>query len=270
MAVDLEKQEMNRKVWSAGDWDQVADYVKGVGSELLDAVGVESGMRLLDIGTGSGGSIAIPAAQRGADVVGSDITSSWFEAARRRADEAGVEVEWVEADALDLPFDDGSFDRVCSSFGHMFAPDHAQCAAEMARVTKPGGVIGFNAWTPEGTIGQMFRTTASHMPPPPEGFQPPPLWGSEDHVREMFEPYGLELSFTRKMNHFRDQDIDTYLDTFAMNFGPMVTAHNALGDEGFAALQSDLRELFERENSASDGTFEYEGEYLEVVARKPE
>jgi ubiquinone/menaquinone biosynthesis C-methylase UbiE len=269
MGVDLQKQEVNRAVWSAGDWDRVADYVKEVGPRLLDAVEVDSGMRLLDIGTGSGGSIAIPAAERGAEVVGSDITSNWFDAARRRASEAGVDVEWVEADALDLPFEDRSFDRVCSSFGHMFAPDHALCAAEMVRVTKPGGVIGFNAWTPEGTTGQMFRLTGSHMPPPPEGFQPPPTWGSEEHVRQMFEPHGLNLNFERRMNDFREESLQLYLDTFGSNFGPMVTARAVLGDEGWTALRGDLDALFDRVNKATDGTVHIEGEYLEVVARKP-
>ena len=157
MNVDLEKQAVNRAVWSAGKWDRVADYVAATGPKLLDSVGVEEGMRVLDIGTGSGGSVSIPAAQRGADVVGSDISDVHFDAARARAEAAGVEVEWVEADALDLPFDDGSFDRVLSTFGHMFAPDHARAASEMVRVTKPGGVIGFCAWTPEGSTGQMFR-----------------------------------------------------------------------------------------------------------------
>ena len=178
MPVDAEKQAVNRAVWSAGKWDRVADYVAETGPKLLDSVGIEEGMRVLDIGTGSGGSVAIPAAARGADVVGSDISSVHFDAARARAEAAGVEVEWVEADALDLPFEDGEFDRVLSTFGHMFAPDHAQAASEMVRVTKPGGVIGFAAWTPEGSTGQMFRLTGSHMPPPPEGFQPPPLWGT--------------------------------------------------------------------------------------------
>ncbi len=134
-------------------------------------------MRVLDIGTGSGGSVAIPAAQRGADVVGSDISSVHFDAARARAEAAGVEVEWVEADALDLPFEDGEFDRVLSTFGHMFAPDHAQAASEMVRVTKPGGVIGFARGRPRERPGRCSASPGSHMPPPPEGFQPPPLWG---------------------------------------------------------------------------------------------
>src|SRR5688500_18355384 len=102
----------------------------------------------------------------------------------------------------------------------MFAPDHAQAASEMVRVTKPGGVIGFCCWTPEGTTGKMFGVVGSHMPPPPEGFQPPPLWGTEEHVRALMEPLRVELSFERKMNEFRDESMESYLETFQTNFGP--------------------------------------------------
>jgi SAM-dependent methyltransferase len=200
-------------------------------------------------------------------VVGSDISSVHFDAARARAEAAGVEVEWVEADALDLPFSDGEFDRVLSTFGHMFAPDHAQAASEMVRVTKAGGKIGFAAWTPEGSTGQMFRITGSHMPPPPEGFQPPPLWGSEDHVRSMMEPLGLELSFEKKMNEFREESVETYQEVFQANFGPMVKAREALGD-GWAGLKADLDAFFADQNEADDGTVLIHGEYLEVVGRK--
>jgi ubiquinone/menaquinone biosynthesis C-methylase UbiE len=269
MAVDLDKQKVNRAVWSAGHWDRVADYVAEVGPQLLDAVGIEEGMRVLDVGTGSGGSVAIPAAERGASVVGSDISDAHFEDARRRAEEAGVEVEWVEADALDLPFEDGSFDRVLSTFGHMFAPDHAQAAAELVRVTKPGGTIGFCCWSPEGSTGQMFRLTASHMPPPPEDFQPPPLWGSEDHVRSLMAPLGVELSFERKINEFRDESPEAYRETFQNNFGPMVTARAALGEDAWKALKADLDAFFDEQNEADDGSVLIKGEYLQTIARKP-
>lgn len=269
MAVNPELQEMGRRVWSAGHWDEVADYVAGVGPRLLDAVGVESGMRLLDVGTGSGGSVAIPAAQRGARVVGSDITSTHFDDARRRAADAGVEVEWVEADALELPFADASFDRVCSTFGHMFAPDHELAASELIRVCKPGGAIGFCCWRPDGLVGRMFKTTASHMPPPPPGAQPPPLWGDEDHVRGLLEPHGVKLEFERLVNVFEDESLERYSDHFAENFGPMVTARAVLGDDGWPALKAELDALFEAENQATDGTVRLEGEYLQTIARKP-
>lgn len=255
-------------VWSAGHWDEVADYVASVGPRLLDAVGVEPGMKLLDVGTGSGGSVAIPAAKRGADVVGSDLTSTHFDDARRRAEAAGVTVEWVEADALELPFDDGSFDRVCSTFGHMFAPDHALAASELVRVCKPGGVIGFAAWSPTGLVGRMFRVTASHMPPPPEGFQPPPLWGDEGHVRELMEPLGVELEFKPMVNVFEHESLEAYSEHFENNFGPMVTARAALGDD-WPAAKAEIEALFESANQADDGSLHLEGEYLQTIARKP-
>ena len=269
MAVNPELQEQGRRVWGAGNWDEVADYVRQVGEPLLAAIGLEPGMRLLDIGAGSGGSIAIPAAKRGASVVASDLVSAHFEAGRRRAADAGVEIEWVEADALDLPFEDASFDRVTSTFGHMFAPDHALAAAEMARVCKPGGVIGFACWTPEGMIGQMFKITGSFMPPPPEGVEPPPLWGSEEHVRELFEPLGFQLEFERKVNVFTHESFDGYNEHFEGNFGPMVTARAMLGEERFAELTAQTHELFREANQATDGSIRTEGEYLQTIARKP-
>jgi SAM-dependent methyltransferase len=269
MPVNTELQEQGRRVWGAGNWDEVADYVRQVGEPLLDAVAVEPGMRLLDVGAGSGGSIAIPAAKRGLDVVASDLVAAHFEAGRRRAAEAGVEIEWVEADALDLPFDDESFDRVTSTFGHMFAPDHALAASEMARVCRPGGAIGFACWTPEGLIGRMFRITSTYMPPPPDGVQPPPLWGSEEHVRELFEPLGLELELERKTNVFEHESFEEYGRHFRSNFGPMVTARAMLGDERFGELEAETDELFQAANQATDGGMRTEGEYLQTIARKP-
>lgn len=163
----------NRATWEAGDWDEMARFIAPVGPRLLDALAVGPGVALLDVGTGSGSSVAIPAALRGADVTGSDITDAWFDAARRRAAEADVDVEWVVGDAAGLFFEDDSFDVVTSTFGHMFAPDHAAAAAELARVCR---TIGLCCWTPQGNVGQMFIRLAGFMPPPPEGFQPPPLW----------------------------------------------------------------------------------------------
>lgn len=269
MPVNPELQEAGRRVWSAGNWNEVADYVAGVGPRLLDDIGVEPGMRLLDVGTGSGGSVAIPAALRGVEVVGSDITSTHFDAARSRAAEAGVEIEWVEADALELPFEEGSFDRVCSTFGHMFAPDHALAAAELVRVCKPGGAIGFCCWTPDGLIGRMFAITASRMPPPPPGVQPPPLWGDEAHVRELMEPLGVELEFRHRTNVFEHEDIDGYFDHMEANFGPMVTARTMLGED-WAAVREETDALFRAANQAGDGAMRMEGEYLQTIARKPQ
>src|SRR5882757_7552625 len=150
MSAADELRQRARTTWAAGDWDSFSRLVAPVGAEVLERIDLEPGMELLDVGTGSGGTVAIPAAQRGARVVGSDVTPELFEHARRRAAEAGVEVEWVDADAQDLPFDDASFDRVVSTFGAMFAPDHTRAAAELVRVCRPGGRIAMATWANDG------------------------------------------------------------------------------------------------------------------------
>jgi SAM-dependent methyltransferase len=262
-----EFKERSRATWAAGAWDEVSNLIADVGPRLLDRVGIEPGMDVLDVGTGSGGTVAIPAAQRGARVVGSDLTPELFGDARRRAVEAGVEVQWVEADAEQLPFDDESFDRVLSTFGHMFAPRHERAAAELARVCRPGGVVGVCTWTPEGLTGQFFAAVGRHVPPPPDFAQPPILWGREDHVRELLEPHGLELEFQREVVVFTKSSADELATFYETKFGPVVMAKAALGD-GWPALRSDMVEVFEQANTATDGTFRIEAEYLVTVGRK--
>ena len=142
-------------------------------------------MRVLDVAAGTGNA-SIPAAERGARVTASDLTPELLEAGRARAASSGLELEWVAADAEQLPFEDGSFDVVMSSIGAMFAPHHQDVADELVRVCRPGGTIGMLNWTPEGMIGALFRTMGPFAPPPPPGAQPPPLWGGEEHVRELF------------------------------------------------------------------------------------
>jgi SAM-dependent methyltransferase len=256
-----------RATWASGDWDAVSELIAEVGPKLLDAVGVEPGMDVLDVGTGSGGTVSIPAALRGARVVGSDLTPELFDDARRRATEAGVEVEWVEADAEDLPFEDESFDRVLSTFGHMFAPRHAQAAAEIARVCRPGGVVGTCTWDLEGFGGDFFGAIGRRMPAPPDFAQPAPLWGSEDHIREMFEPQGLEVEVTRDRVHFRHPTADALVGFYENNFGPIVQAKNRLGEE-WPELRADLVEVFEKHNAADDGTVSVAAGYLVTVGRK--
>jgi SAM-dependent methyltransferase len=258
----------NRATWEAGEWDEFSDLIRDVGPNLLDRVGIEEGMDVLDVGCGSGGNLAIPAALRGARMVGSDLTSEHFEAARRRAAEAGVEVQWVEADAEALPFEDASFDRVLSTFGHMFAPRHAVAAAEMARVCRPGGIVATTTWRPEGWAGAMFKTIGGYVPPPPDFAQPPPLWGEETHVREMFEPHGLELEFTRETTIFGKPSVEEFTGFYEEKFGPWVMAKAALGDR-WPELRSDLVKINESFNVADDGTCKVEAEYLVTLGRKP-
>src|ERR671915_2107162 len=183
---DVELKARHAKMWASGDYaSMVETFLLPLGPRLVEACGIEPGMRVLDVAAGTGNA-SIPAAERGARVTASDLTPELLEAGRRRAEAAGLELDWVEADAEQLPFADGSFDVVMSSIGAMFAPQHQAVADELVRVCRPGGTVGMLNWTPEGMIGALFRTMGPFAPPPPPGAQPPPLWGSEEHVRELF------------------------------------------------------------------------------------
>src|SRR5918995_2140818 len=183
---DAELKARHRKMWAAGDYPQMVEtFLTPLGPRLVEACRVGSGTRVLDVAAGTGNA-SIPAALAGARVTASDLTPELLEAGRARAAAAGAEVEdWVEADAERLPFDDASFDVVMSAIGVMFAPHHQLAADELVRVCKPGGTIGLLSWTPEGMIGSLFRTIGPFAPPPPPGAQPPPLWGSEAHLRDL-------------------------------------------------------------------------------------
>jgi SAM-dependent methyltransferase len=173
----------HRATWAAGDYAAIAELIdEAPPRDLLARVEVTPGQEVLDVATGTG-NIAIPAAAAGAQVVGLDLTPELFGTARRRAEEHGVVVDWVEGDAEDLPFEDERFDRVLSAFGVQFAPRHEIVAHELARVCRPGGRIGLVNWTPEGQVGELFKIMGRYLPAPPDYASPPPLWGSEDHVR---------------------------------------------------------------------------------------
>ena len=270
MALDVAGfKQMQRKIWSSGDYPEVAHLIESAAEHVVNVAGVEAGQDVLDVATGSG-NVAILAAQRGAKVTGLDITPELFDAGRARAAEANVEVEWVEGDAEDLPYDEGSFDRALSTFGTMFAPRHEVAAGELVRVTKPGGTIAVAAWTPEGINGQMFKTVASHMPPPPPELKPPALWGNEEHMRSLLEPQSVALEFERAVVDFEDESIDAWLAYGEEKLGPMVMARAVLEPQGkWDALRADLRSLYERENLNDDGSFRVAPEYLVTVARKP-
>jgi len=255
-----------RKMWASGDFPDIARTIRSAGEDLVAAVGIQRGERLLDVATGTGNA-AIPAAQAGAEVVGLDITPELFDAARRRAEEAGVEVEWVEGDAEAPPFEDDSFDRVTSAFGAMFAPRHEVAAAELSRVCRPGGAFAVSAWTPEGLNGQMFARVGKHLPPPP-GMVAPVLWGLEDHVRSLFPEVELELE--HRMVAVEAESPDAWVTYTERVLGPILMAKAALEPEGrWEALRADLVDLYERSNQASDGSLRAEAEYLRTVGRMP-
>src|ERR671910_2198277 len=180
---DPELKARHRAIWASGDYSSMVEtFLLPLGPRLVEACGIGPGMRVLDVAAGTGNA-SIPAAQRGASVTASDLTPELLEAGRAKAEADGLELEWVEADAENLPFADESFDVVMSSIGAMFAPQHQKVADELVRVCRPGGTIGLLSWTPEGQIGALFRTMGPFAPPPPPGAQPAPLWGSEEHLR---------------------------------------------------------------------------------------
>lgn len=262
----MDARERARATWSAGDWDSFSNRIRSVGQLIVDRVGIESGLKLLDVGTGSGGTVAIPAALRGATVVGLDITPELFEHARRRAAEAGVDVEWVEGDAGELPFADASFDRVTSTFGAMFAPDHAAAAAELVRVCRPGGRIAMTTWVNDGFVGEMFKLTGSFMPPPPPGTQVPPMWGVEAHVVDVFAAAGVEPVLTREVVGFEWDSVAETVRDYAENFGPFLMARSVLEPQGrWDEFLAAYGELVTRFNRAEDGTARLESEYFVIV-----
>jgi SAM-dependent methyltransferase len=268
MSVNEELKERQKKVWDAGDFATIARRIEAQSPVLLDELGVEAGHDLLDVACGTGNAL-IPAAQRGATATGLDITPKLLEVARERARDAGVEVELIEGDAEDLPFEDRSFDRVTSLFGVMFAPDHERAAGELLRVVRPGGKVGVSAWTPEGLIGRMFMTVAGHMPPPPEGFRPPILWGVEDHVRGLLGSGG-ELSAERRTVTMEGPSVEAWMASDEVALGPIVVAKATLEPEGkWQALRDALVALYEEVNEADDGSFRAEAEYLMTTVAVP-
>jgi SAM-dependent methyltransferase len=260
-----EFKERQRAMWAAGDYATLSDHIRDVGEQLVEKVGVGAGMQVLDVGCGTGNA-AIPAARAEADVTGLDLVPELLEGGRRKAAIEGLDVEWVEGDAEALPFEADSYDRVLSTFGHMFAPRHRQAADEMARVCREGGVIGICCWTPEGVAGEIFRATGSYMPPPPEYASPPILWGTEDHVREMFGSVARDFAFERRDTTLEWDSVEGFADYFSERFGPLVTARQMLGDR-FAELRADMVAIWSRRNAAENGGFRLAQEYLVSIVQ---
>jgi ubiquinone/menaquinone biosynthesis C-methylase UbiE len=247
-----------KTMWGAGNYAAVADRISDAGESVVKRAGLEPGMDLLDVACGTGNA-TIPAARDGARVTGLDFSPDLLAIARERAADAMVEVDWIEGDAQELPFEDASFDRVISTFGHMFAPDHERTAAEMRRVCRPGGTIAVACWTPEGSIGRMFRTLAEMVPPPPGG-TPPILWGTEEHIRELLG----DGEFERHEIEWRDESVESYAKFMLESFGPLLNARELLGERE-AELDEGFRRFLESENLSEDGGLSFRGEYLLAV-----
>jgi SAM-dependent methyltransferase len=264
-----ELRQKHRAMWASGDYPSMVEtFLTPLGPRLVEACGIGSGDRVLDVAAGTGNA-SIPAAQAGAEVVASDLTPELFDAGRARAEAAGVEVEWVEADAHDLPWEDGSFDVVISSIGVMFAPFHQKAADELVRVCKPGGRIALLSWTPEGMLGALFRTMSPFMPPPPEGAQPPPLWGDEGHLRELLgdrvELEKLERDLLEITAFERPKD---YGEHFKERYGPTIAARANAEKEGRAEeFDQALSSFCEEWNLGSDEDARFEKEYLVAVGK---
>lgn len=260
-----------RQAWALGDYHRFAKKtVWELGAELVAACEIRAGQRVLDVAAGTGNT-AIRAAEAGAEVVASDLTPENFEAGRREAEAHGVELEWVEADAEALPFADGEFDVVTSSFGAIFAPDHRAVADEMLRVCRPGGTIGMLNFTPEGLISDFFGALAPYMPPPSPGALPPAQWGSEKHARELFGERVESLQMTRRHYVETAASPRDYRELFKETFGPVVAIYASLANEPerAAVLDRDFLEFATRANSGPpEGPAEYQYEYLLIVARK--
>jgi SAM-dependent methyltransferase len=260
MAELTEQQEQALKLWSSGDYASAMHVIASVGPRVVEAAGVSGDDVVLDVACGNGNA-TIPAAKTGATVTGIDLTPSLLEAGKAAAKEEGVEIEWIEGDAQKLPFDDDSFDVVLSVFGCMFVPDQRAEAQELARVLKPGGRMAIAAWTPEGTIGGMFITIAKHRPPP-EGFQPPILWGNEDHVRGLFEGTGVDLDLERTNVVFEADSVDEYFAEMERDLPPIAASRALLEPEGkYEALKEDLLNLYKESNEADEG-WSSSNEYL--------
>jgi ubiquinone/menaquinone biosynthesis C-methylase UbiE len=259
-------KEIQRAVWSAGDYPALSDRIADVGELAVDRAGVGPGMRVLDVACGPGNA-AIPAARAGAEVTGLDLVPELLEHGREKAAATGVEIDWVEGDAEELPFEDGAFDRVLSTFGHMFAPRHRRTADEMARVCRRGGAIVTTTWVAEGTVGLMFGTTAPYMPPPPDFAQPPILWGSEDYVREIFADVATGFEFEHHSATIEAESVDAWADYFLERFGPMVTARQRLEAERFAELRERVIAVWEEANEADDGSLRLPQQYILSIVR---
>jgi len=249
-----------KTMWGSGNFVAVAERILEAGELVVDRAGVAPGNDVLDVACGTGNA-TIPAAKAGARVTGLDFAPGLLEIAREQAADAMVEIDFVEGDAQELPLEDASFDAVVSTFGHMFAPDHARTAAEMKRVLRPGGAIAVACWTPEGSIGRMFRTISELVPPPPGG-QPPLLWGSEEHVRELWG----DAEFERHEIVWTDESPESYARFMLDSFGPLLNARELLAERA-DKLDHAYTEYLRRENQADDGTLRFAGEYLLAVVR---
>jgi SAM-dependent methyltransferase len=249
--------------WSSGDYAVVGTTLQIVGEQLCEALDLRSGQKVLDVAAGNGNA-SLAAARRWCDVVATDYVPALLERAEERADAERLTIEFRQADAEALPFPDAGFDAVMSTFGVMFTPDQDRAAAELARVCKPGGKIGLANWTPDGFIGQLFKTIGQHVAPP-AGIRSPALWGTRGRIAELFGAEATSIDAESRDFVFRYRSPEHWLDVFRTYYGPLLKTFGALDIAGQAALEHDVFELIARFNRAGDGSMVVPSEYLEVV-----
>ncbi len=257
-----------RAVWTAGDFSQIAKAYAYGAAEFVERLNLKPGMKFLDVACGNG-NLAIPAAKLGAEVKGIDIAPDIIRQAHERAKAEGVVAKFAEGDAEALQFADNSFDVVATMVGAMFAPRPELVASELLRVCKPGGRIAMANWTPTGFVGQMFKATAAHVPPP-QGMPSPVLWGVPETVRERFgdRVSAVEMTTRDAVFHYPFSP-EEVVEHFRLYYGPTQKAFAALDENGQAALRKDMETLWGENNRATDGTTEVAGEFLEVIATLP-
>jgi SAM-dependent methyltransferase len=267
---DTELKSRHRAMWSSGDYPLMVDtFLVPIGERLVDAAGIDRGTRVLDVASGTGNA-ALPAARMGADVTASDLTPALLEAGHARAKAEGLELQWVEADAENLPFESESYDVVMSAIGVMFAPHHQEAADELVRVTRPGGRIALLSWTPEGMLGALFRLMKPFAPPPPPGAQPPPLWGSEEHLRGLLgDRVTLDTVERGVLEITAFPQARAYGEHFKSYYGPTIAARANADREGRAQEFDDALDAFCDEwNRGTQDAARFEKEYLIAVGTK--
>jgi SAM-dependent methyltransferase len=251
-------------MWASGDFGVIATLIHVVAERLVDSVDLAAGSRVLDVAGGTGNA-AIAAARLGCRVTCTDYVPALLERGRERARAERLDVEFATADAEALPFADGEYDAVLSVFGAMFAPDQARAAAELLRVCRPGGLVGLASWTPDGFLGEWFRATAAHVPPP-AGVASPLRWGTEAGIAELLGDEVGDIRTRRRTFTWRFRDAAEFVATLRDWYGPTVKAFEVAGPDGAAALEHDLTAVIERAARPRDGAIAVPAEYLEVVA----
>ena len=249
--------------WSSGDYAVVGTTLQIVGEELCEALDIRAGQKVLDVAAGNG-NIALAAARRWCDVIATDYVPALLEKAGERAAADRLQIEFREADAEALPFKDRSFDVVVSTFGVMFTPDHEKAATELMRVCKPGGKIGLANWTPDGFIGQLFKTIGKYLPPP-AGVKSPALWGTSARINELFGSQASSIKVESRHFVFRYRSPQHWLDIFKTYYGPVLKTFAGLQPSAQAALTGDIIALIDRFNRSGDGSMVVPSEYLEIV-----